>query len=245
MRILSIGNSFSQDAHRWLHDIAETDGYDLDTVNLYIGGCSLQTHWNNVAQDAVDYQMEGNGGTFIQMTSLKAALESDQYDIITVQQVSGLSGKPQSYIPYITDLADFVRSKQPDAKLYFHRTWSYETDSSHAHFANYNNDQQEMYRRLCDASEMVSKLINVPIISVGNVIQSLREQAKEFDYENGGLSLCRDGFHLSLDYGRFAAAAVWYKTLTGRDANISRFIEKNTEFEEGLLRVIMRYVIDG
>jgi len=29
MNILSIGNSFSQDAQRWLHDIAKSNGDDI------------------------------------------------------------------------------------------------------------------------------------------------------------------------------------------------------------------------
>ena len=41
MNILSIGNSFSQDAQRYLHDIAKADGVVLSAFNLYIGGCPL------------------------------------------------------------------------------------------------------------------------------------------------------------------------------------------------------------
>lgn len=242
IKVLSIGNSFSQDAHKWLHDIAETDDFKLDTDNLFIGGCSLDMHWDNVIGNTAAYDMEGNGGKFIKKVSINEALEIEKYDIITLQQVSALSGKPQTYIPYITKLADLVREKQPEAKLYLHRTWSYEIDSNQNGFEEYNKNQKEMYRRLCDASEMAAKIIDAVIIPVGNVIQSLRENEKEFDYENGGLSLCRDGFHLSLDYGRFAAAAVWYKTLTGRNVNMQKFVDLNTEFDINLINTIMKYV---
>ncbi len=34
MKILSIGNSFSQDAQRYLHALAKVEGVDLKTVNL-------------------------------------------------------------------------------------------------------------------------------------------------------------------------------------------------------------------
>ncbi|MGN1128615.1 MAG: DUF4886 domain-containing protein, partial [Candidatus Flemingiibacterium sp.] len=44
LKVLSIGNSFSQDAQRWLHDIAAADGVELLAKNLYIGGCSLERH---------------------------------------------------------------------------------------------------------------------------------------------------------------------------------------------------------
>lgn len=240
MKILSIGNSFSQDAQKWLHAVAAADGYELDTVNLYIGGCSLETHWNNVKENNAAYDMEGNGGEFIKKASIDEALKNDRYDVITLQQVSSLSGKPQTFIPYITDLADYVRKYQPDAKLYIHRTWSYEIGSEW--FRDYNNDQKEMFRRLTDATEMAAKLINADIIPVGNVIQALRENTKEFDYGNGGMSLCRDSAHLSFDYGRFAAAAVWYKTLTGRNVNAEKFAEQNPDFNIDLLNVILKYI---
>ncbi len=51
MKILSIGNSFSQDAHRYLYEIAKKDGVDVKPVNLYIGGCSLRTHYINMLEN--------------------------------------------------------------------------------------------------------------------------------------------------------------------------------------------------
>ena len=67
---------------------------------------------------------------------------------------------------------------------------------------------------------------DVDIIPVGKAIQKLRDSVKEFDYENGGISLNRDGFHITLDYGRFAAAAVWLKKLTNvTDIDIQSFAE--------------------
>ena len=41
MNILAIGNSFSQDAMRYLHKIAKADGVEFECFNIYIGGCSL------------------------------------------------------------------------------------------------------------------------------------------------------------------------------------------------------------
>ena len=55
MKVLSIGNSFSCDAQRYLHRIAKKDGVQLKTVNLFIGGCSLRTHYLNALQDAAAY----------------------------------------------------------------------------------------------------------------------------------------------------------------------------------------------
>ena len=48
MKILAIGNSFSQDELRFLHGIAKSAGQEVMTANLYIGGCSLETHIKNI-----------------------------------------------------------------------------------------------------------------------------------------------------------------------------------------------------
>ena len=61
IKILAIGNSFSQDATHYLHQIAAADHVDLKVVNLYIGGCSLERHWNNILTEAEDYLYEENG----------------------------------------------------------------------------------------------------------------------------------------------------------------------------------------
>ena len=223
MKLLSIGNSFSQDAQEWLHEIAVANGVDLETTNLMIGGCSLETHWSHVVDKQAEYYLEQNGKNMDRMVTIDEGLALEDWDVITVQQASHYSGQPQSYMPYVTDLVAYVREKCPNAKIYFHQTWAYEIDSDHGGFANYNRDQGEMYRRICDCAAMAQRLIGADILPSGPVVQYLRENAPEFDYKNGALSLNRDGFHLSWEYGRYAAAATWYKVLTGKIPEVNAF----------------------
>ena len=238
MKVLSIGNSFSEDAHRWLHDISLCVGTRIDTANLIIGGCTLETHMDCIANKKTRYALQGNGGDHIRSASANEVIEGEAFDIITVQQASGYSGKPQSYIPYLTDLIAYIKKYQPNARICFHKTWSYEIDSTHDHFNFYGCSQSEMYRRIDDCAEMVQKLTGLPIIPAGDFIQYLRDNTDEFGYKNGGLSLCRDGFHLSLDYGRFAAAAVWIKAFTGENVNAEAFLKDKPDFDEKLIKVI-------
>ena len=225
MKLLSIGNSFSQDAQEWLHQIAVANGVALETTNLMIGGCSLETHWNHMTDGESAYYLEQNGKNMDRMVTLEEGLALDAWDVVTVQQVSHHSGQPQTYIPYLTELVAYVREKCPTAKIYFHQTWAYEIDSDHGGFLNYNRDQQEMYRRIGDCTEMACRLIDATVLPSGPVVQYLRENTPEFDYKNGGLSLNRDGFHLSWDYGRYAAAATWFKVLTGKVPAVNAFPE--------------------
>lgn len=238
MKILSIGNSFSQDAHRWLHTLAKKQGVDLQTTNLYIGGCSLERHWNNVLSDEAAYDLEINGGVGERKIALSEALALDTFDVVTVQQVSGQCGKPDSYEPYLTNLVALVKEKQPQAALYFHQTWAYEVGSQHGSFPLYNCDQEEMYRCLKKTIAEAAARIDARIIPAGDAIQTIRRTVPAFDYQNGGLSLNRDSYHLSYDYGRFAAAAVWFRTLTGNDVTVSTF----EEFDPALVQAIVKTV---
>ena len=223
MKILSVGNSFSQDAQHWLHHIAAAGGLELLAANLFIGGCSLERHAAYFRDCRPDYDLEINGGPASRKISIEEALALDDWDIVTLQQASHDSGKPQTYIPYLTYLTESVRKALPSARLWIHQTWAYELDSQHSGFLQYHCDQGEMFRRLTDAYEMASRLTGAPLIRVGETIQALR-QTPDFDYAKTGRSLCRDGFHLSFDYGRYAAAAVWFETLTGEDIRQIPFI---------------------
>jgi len=220
MKLLSIGNSFSTDAHFYLHRLALLHGVDLYTANLFIGGCSLETHWQNMTENNADYDYEINGNVADRKISIAQALEEDKWDVITFQQASAYSGIYETYEPYLTSLADYVKAKQPQAKLYFHQTWSYENGSEHPGFVSYNCDSRRMFDGIVSASHIAADSIDALLIPAGTVIQQLRECVKEFDYTAGGLSLCRDTFHLSETYGRYAAAAIWLRTLTGKPIEV-------------------------
>ena len=239
-KILAIGNSFSEDATRYIHQIAESAGEECLVVNLYIGGCPLWYHADNIVTNKQEYRYERNGEITTRLVSISEAMAEEDWDVITIQQASGLSGKIESFTPFADELLAYIRKNKPAAKIYFHQTWAYEIDSDHPQFHFYNNDQKEMFRRIKDSSEMASKLIDAPIIPVGTVIQKLRETSPEFDYQNGGRSLCLDGFHLNFDYGRFTAAAVWFNILAKGEINLKAF----ENLDHQLLKNIVATILD-
>ena len=79
MKVLSIGNSFSQDAHKWLPALAEKNHVDLYIANLYIGGCSLETHYENVVENNAYYDLEINGNGGERKISIAEALQLEKY----------------------------------------------------------------------------------------------------------------------------------------------------------------------
>ena len=222
-KILAIGNSFSQDATIYLHAMAKYAAIETKVANLYIGGCSLKVHWENAASEARHYDFELNGAYTGQKTSIKEVLDSDDWDIVVMQQASFDSGIVETYYPYITLLSRYIAAYAPRAMQAIHQTWAYEIDSTHEAFRLYGYDQLRMYRALKKAYNQVSNELGLKFIPCGDIIQTLR-QYKEFDYANGGQSLCRDGFHLHFLYGRYAAAAIWYKTLLKGDVIKNDFL---------------------
>lgn len=243
MKLLSIGNSFSQDAHKWLYDICRSAGKDIYNANLYYGGCSLYGHWNFYVNNRSEYDYEIKGEA-VRKISLLEALGAEKWDVITFQQVSGESGIYDKYQPFLNDLYALVKEHCPDAKFYIQKTWAYESDCELGGFANYDNDQHKMYECLCDAYSKASESIGAELIPSGDVIQYLRDNTTEFDYKNGGLSLNRDGFHLSHNYGRYAAALTWYcKLFDGNAKDVSFLPNWNDEVvDEKIIDVIKNAV---
>ena len=239
MKVLAIGNSFSEDAMKYLHQIAQAAEYDLTAVNLCIGGCSLEKHITNHKEDKKEHGRVVNGIYADEHCSIKEGLLSGEWDVVTIQQVSNKSGLIESYEPFGGELLEVIAQYAPQAKVYFHRTWAYEIDSTHGAFPNYDCSQQKMYDMIISATEKFCAAHSLPIIKSGNVIQELRK-TPEFDYANGGESLCRDGFHMHLLYGRYAVAATWFETLTGKSIFDSSFIPEGAD--EAKIAVIKKVV---
>ncbi len=216
IKILAIGNSFSEDATTYLHSFAEHGGVECKTVNLYIGGCSLERHWNNICEDKVEYDYQLNGQSTGKLVGIHKVLTEEKWDIVTMQQCSGYSGILDSYYPYIVNLSNYIRQHAPGATQLIHQTWAYELDSAHEHFAFYHHSQEEMYEKLVKCYDTVAKELSLGLIPSGEVVQELRK-LPPFDYKNGGRSLCRDGFHMDYVYGRYALAATWYEYVMKKD----------------------------
>ena len=244
MKILAIGNSFSQDATAYLHRMAEAGGMETKIVNLFIPGCSLETHWENACSDSPAYCYELNGQETGQMISLRTSLLEEDWDAVTLQQASHFSGQPETYDPYLAQLVGYVKALAPHARIYLHETWAYETDSDHGAFPMYHCNQNEMYIRLKEAYGGAAAELDLPLIPSGDVIQALRG-TPAFCFAKGGPSLCRDGFHMCWTYGRYAVAAAWYETLFGADIRLTPFVPdapQGPDAQEALLTVIQETV---
>lgn len=214
-KILAIGNSFSQDAiEQNLHEIAAADGIETIVGNMYIGGCSIERHVNNSRGDVADYYYRKVGTDGIRRETkkftLEKALADEEWDYVSVQQASGLSGQYETY-KLLPELISFIKKRVgKNTKIMFHQTWAYSRNSSHSAFKNYGNDQMRMYEAIMDASKKAVKDNKITIlIPSGTAIQNARSSFI-------GDNMNRDGYHLELTYGRYTAACAWYETIFKR-----------------------------
>lgn len=228
MKILCIGNSFSEDATRYLEPIARSAGEKLFVRNLYIGGCSLAMHAENIATGVAAYTYERDAEALYKI-SLPDALTREAWDAVTVQQVSGFSGIYDSYFPHLPTLLAFIREKAPTAKILLHRTWAYEKDAEIERFVlRYEGKEEVMHNAILAVTDRVSAEYGLPIIPAGDAVHKAKS-LPAFDVRAGGISLHRDGFHLSLDYGRYLAGLVWFKYFTGRPADDVTYMPEGTD----------------
>ena len=246
IKVLAIGNRFSEDATHYLHQIAKADDVDMKVVNLYIGGCSLKQHWENIQSGEKLYLFQENGYSTDQYVSIPDAIAMEDWDYVVTQQVSHESGILETYTPYIENIQAYIKEELPNAEMLLQQTWAYEVDSLHSGFWNYHQNQQEMYERLTDAYKKVANEIGVRLIPCGDVIQELRKE-KPFLYNEGGMSLCRDGFHMNVIYGRYTLGAVWYKAITNNSVLNNAYIPQTKllpEFvcNEEILQVIKQMI---
>lgn len=216
MNILSIGNSFSQDAQRYLHQIAKVDGINLNTFNLYIGGCSLSFHYRNMISEQKMYTLEMNGENSGFKVSLKEALINRDWDIITIQQVSHQSPYYETYQPYLDKLVEYIRLCVPKTKIVLHQTWAYEQNSNRLNNELGYQNHTDMYNDIKKSYEKAANSINADfMIPSGELFQKL--------IESGIKKVHRDTFHASLGLGRYALGLLWYYVLTGNSISENTF----------------------
>jgi beta-glucosidase len=213
IRILAIGNSFSEDAvEQNLHELAAADGHQTIIANMYIAGCSLERHLNNARNDKPDYRYrkigtDGIRHQFNHMT-LQKAITDEKWDYISLQQASGLSGCYDTYTPFLPALIAYVKSLAPKGcKIIWHQTWSYAKDSSHDAFKNYGRNQMQMYHSIMNCAQHAMNDNGITmVVPSGTAIQNARTTFI-------GDNMNRDGYHLNLNYGRYTAACTWYDAI--------------------------------
>ena len=215
LRLLTIGNSYSDDMMQYVYPIAADLGIrDIVLGNLFIGGCPIDRHADNALHNTPDYEYRFNDNGTWQNTPafrLEDALRSREWDLISMQQASAGSGRPETYAR-VPELAAYVRQTAGEHPTFlWHMTWAYPQNSDSAAFDFYGKDQATMYRKITDTVQqciLPSGLFSF-LVPSGTAIQNARTSYI-------GDTLNRDNVHLTLDLGRYIAGLTLVHALTGR-----------------------------
>ena len=237
IRLLAIGNSFSQNATHYLPGIVKAAGDKLTFRTISIGGCPLERHWKNA--DAFQH------GSTDAVARAWTALVAEPWDFITIQQYSMYSYRLETYRPYAKNLHDYIRQQCPKSEVLIHETWAYREDDPlfKKRFAqDMWFSQQDMYWGLRKAYETTAGELGCRIIPVGDAFENARRDAAwkgvfpdpQFDPKNAkppalpnqahslnrgyswsGKTLKFDGHHANTA-GEYLGAAVWFEFLFGR-----------------------------
>ena len=216
IKVLAIGNSFSQDAMYYLYDLICQAGANKNLivlVNACIGGCDLYTHAQNVRSNASAYirqafYSDGNIQVSEALYSLKDLIKSEAWDVITLQQSSACSGNISTYNADLEYMVKYIKEQAVNSafRLDWHMTWAYceNPPSIHPNFADYDFNQKRMYNMICGAvkNKILASGSFDSIIPSGTAIQNAR------NYFGDILTNAEDGFHLN-NLGRYIAAAAW------------------------------------
>ena len=225
LRILAIGNSFSDDGTQYLPDLLEEAGiHNVILGRLYIGGCSLERHCQEYAGATRAYRYDKSTAnrwrTVSEHAKMLDGLQDEPWDIITMQETSGCSGIYDNIRTWLPRLIGIIRREatNPRATLVWHETWAYATNSNHKSFPLYGRDQLQMLegirscvRKLCTdfgISVVIpsGEAIQLARASRLNNVGSVPETRPVYD-------LTRDGYHLNRQFGRYIAACAWFETL--------------------------------
>lgn len=197
-KLLTIGNSFANNSTEYLPALAKAAGKEVLVFRANLGGHSMEQHVGYVkAFEANQNDPKGRPykGQVDPKTgekrdfSLKEALESEQWDYVTIQQASPLSFRPETYEPYAGILVDLIHKHAPHAKILVHETWAYRED--HRFFNNADFNYVKMYEGLRAAYHKLATDYGLQIIPAGDALQAARNTERwrfqpdpHFDFAN-------------------------------------------------------------
>ena len=231
LRVLTIGNSFTVCLGKDLPSlVASIPDCTLELTNAYIGGCSLERHWNNVVtsrdnpearQYRVDTWVEtpAHGIANVQrVENINSLVEKDCWDIVTVQQASHFSWNPATYAPFGDNLVAYIREKAPHAELRVQQTWAYRSDDPRLQpGSEWGFDQAGMHSRLTAAyREFAARIGNVSLIPTGEAVRLSRErETRPFAASDAAARAALRWPDLPPDSGDVVGRAYWRKNDEG------------------------------
>jgi len=221
LRVLDIGNSFTNDAVSMLKEIVKSSGIKADDISVYKaarGGASFKTWldvWND-ADMAISYEVTkvvgidqpvtgacepGNGERF------RSALTECQWDLIIVHQLSNYASdfglwEGEDECGYLQEFLSLIRKYQPNAAI--------GTMLIHASNKQSKGDTQTLFTQIASATQAFAEKYGIDfIIPYGTAIENLRSS----DLNTTVYNFSRDNHHLAHGVARYTASCTYFQTI--------------------------------
>ena len=228
IKVLGIGNSYTNDATAMLPEIALAEGKDLRVGQATIGGSTLEKHYTNLAENNAAYTFQYNNkgeGTYTKLSekvTLSEALYAADWDYVTIQQASPASSRDYEtfFEPYLETILDAIKEYAPNAQIMVHETWAYSEVKSQHFGANTlekeSYSQIDMYEDIvanykqlaADVCE-IAEQSKCKIIPSGTAFRIARSQL-----HNAMLNRDNNPGHANF-LGRLIGACAYYRAIIG------------------------------
>lgn len=257
VKVLSVGNSFSRNAHHYLPQITEAAGCRIVLKNAYIGGCDFERHMRHV--DAFEANPNDKEGKPYEGKSLRELLEMEEWNYVTIQQASPKSFKFETFHPHVDRLIAYIKKYAPKAEIVIHQTWAYRSDHPFWGRTDFNDDI--MYTQLKEAYGKLAQETGFRIIPCGDAFARAkaskdwgpfipdpnfkRETAVKPNLPNEKRSLHAgyswkenkltfDGFHANTA-GEYLQGCVWFEFFFKKSCMGNTFTPKGMNTEDALI----------
>ena len=257
LKVLMIGNSFSLSCMTYIHDVAQSTGCNLDICSMYIGGCSMERHVENIASSRpgfAPYAIKRTVPFGKKKANIPDMLVADDWDVVVIQQASGLSWRPETYHPCGESLVATIRELAPRAEIVVQETWSYTPWDRR--LAEWGVTADEMYEKLHAAYAAFAGCHGFRTIPMGMAVQEWRSRlpvryaensfggdvvggrnkppSEQFVERDGNWEPNSDVFHLNKD-GEYLQALVWTAFLFDVDVTKCTFVPPDVPCEKANL----------
>ena len=187
LRVLAIGNSFSQSLCRYFPAVAADAGEPIEFCNLFIGGCPLRRHAENIRKGAEDPAFAPYDVTWFTAgqpssprkfkANVPQMLATQAWDVVTIQQASHESWNPETYRPAADEVVATIRRLAPQAEIVIQQTWAYNAADGRIRGANpsWGFGQAGMAERVERAYAKLAEDFGFHTIPVGRAVRLRRE----------------------------------------------------------------------
>lgn len=202
LRILAIGNSFTEDAMQYMDAMVKASGIDISRIcvsTLTEGSSNFETWLNKDYENKVFSLNRVTGTAVMQHEGKLRELLHQNWDVIVVQQSSTLSYDWKSFA-YLKGLEEklLMYCTNPGLCLAFQLVWSH--DHSEMPYVLEGN--------IACCKKMMNRYGIDLIIPTGVAIQNARDTRL-----NDDMYLTRDYWHLNKGMARYIATATWFESL--------------------------------